>query len=66
MRKYYSISFEATYLSDGQYWSYQATLHHERMLTHKGLRRVLNKKAKERETTKVASINWLTHTVVYN
>jgi hypothetical protein len=66
MRKYYSINYEATYLSnDGQYWFYQAKLHHVRMLTHKGLIRILNKKAKENNTTKIVSVNWLTHTVVY-
>jgi len=65
--RYYSINFEATYLSnDGQYWSYQSTIKHPRMLTHKGLRKVLNSKAKENNTTKIANINWLTHTTIYN
>jgi hypothetical protein len=65
--RYYVINYEATYLrNDGQYWSYQSVIHHPRMLTHKGLRRVLNVKAKENNTNKIANINWLTHTAVYN
>lgn len=68
MTKYYSISYEAIYDSgDSQYRSYQGTFYHERMLTHKGLRTVLNRRLKLHEhcAAKVLNIQWLTHQVMY-
>jgi hypothetical protein len=65
--KYYAISYEAVYDSGNkEYRSHQGTFYHKRMLTHKGLRTVLNRQLKLSEhTTKVLNIQWLTHTIMY-
>jgi hypothetical protein len=67
MTKYYAISYEAVYDSGNkEYRSFQGNLYHARMLTHKGLRRVLNKKYEEEgRSCKVLNIQWLTHQVMY-
>lgn len=66
--RYYAISYEAVYDSgDKEYRSYQGTFYHERMLTHKGLRTVLNRRLKSNEqSAKVLNIQWLTHQVLYS
>ena len=66
--KYYAINYEAVYDSGNkEYRSYQGTLYHARMLTHKGLRTVLNRlfKEKQRELN-ILNIQWLTHQILYS
>jgi hypothetical protein len=67
MTKYYAISYEAIYDSgDREYRSYQGIFYHKRMLTHKGLRTVLNRQLKlSEQAAKVLNIQWLTHQILY-
>ena len=66
--RYYAINYEAIYDSgDKQYRSYQGTLYHDRMLTHKGLRTVLNRKYRRlNRTANVVNIQRIQHQVLYS